>query len=626
MKQVTFTFLLFFLACATFAQTTYYWVGGTSNTWLTPANWNTALNGSGSPRSSTTVTDILIIDGTNIGGANAATGAVSINVHSSNNNIGQVRIINGANVSVYSTNTNTAPASNYKTLTLSNSLQVDASSSFTLMDNPDPAITSFLLMSTVGGTIYGNLSVTGTKAGQRLGCTTAAGLVFKSGSVANVNNIDHSFSYDLAGSVVFESGSTLNYNGGSSPLGNGSKNEIAVLNSGSTYSINFNTTAPFLATRTGILGNIVANGNITSNRSFTVDGNITIKPGKTFTLASGQNLTISNGHVVTEVNTSTGEKAVFKLNNVTGTKVIPVGIAGNALTVTATPSAAADWSVTAFQGVTSNGLPNGTALNSSEKARLVNVIWDIKTSAAITANVSLNWTNVLEGADFANYTSAGIGVAQNDGSGWGGYTGSGDNVSNQATVSGLALGAAAGVLNVGNSSTVLPVRLLSFEASTTDKLQLKWRASENNLARYVIRHSTNGVSFRDIASVDARNLLEATYSYIDFNASKGTNYYRLMSVDKDGSTWVSAPLAVDFRGAVPLSYYPNPVSEGVLNVTGLNNGDTIKLLNLAGAAVLNQNATSGNETVSMNSLVAGAYFLIIENAGKVKKSGTIIKN
>jgi len=67
-----------------YAQTTYYWVGGTAPAaggWSTSTNWNTALDGSGTARTSA-ATDILIFDGTNIGGATPATGAVSVSLTS----------------------------------------------------------------------------------------------------------------------------------------------------------------------------------------------------------------------------------------------------------------------------------------------------------------------------------------------------------------------------------------------------------------------------------------------------------------------------------------------------------------------------------------------------------------
>ena len=67
MKKVISTFLFFIVVTLAHSQTTYYWVGGTNGAWATATSWNTALNGSGTSRSSNSSSDILIFD---YGGSN----------------------------------------------------------------------------------------------------------------------------------------------------------------------------------------------------------------------------------------------------------------------------------------------------------------------------------------------------------------------------------------------------------------------------------------------------------------------------------------------------------------------------------------------------------------------------
>jgi hypothetical protein len=71
MKRILLTMLMITIIGFSFGQTTYYWVGGATPVSIhTTTNWNTALNGAGSPRSSSTgAADILVFDGSNIGGA-----------------------------------------------------------------------------------------------------------------------------------------------------------------------------------------------------------------------------------------------------------------------------------------------------------------------------------------------------------------------------------------------------------------------------------------------------------------------------------------------------------------------------------------------------------------------------
>ncbi|HEX3168722.1 MAG TPA: hypothetical protein VHQ93_20785, partial [Chitinophagaceae bacterium] len=72
MKRFLLIMLMIAITGLSFGQTTYYWVGGvaSSNSITIGSNWNTVLNGSGSPRASSTgATDILVFDGSNVGGA-----------------------------------------------------------------------------------------------------------------------------------------------------------------------------------------------------------------------------------------------------------------------------------------------------------------------------------------------------------------------------------------------------------------------------------------------------------------------------------------------------------------------------------------------------------------------------
>src|SRR5687767_9566456 len=99
MKRILLTMLLTMSIAFAYSQTTYYWVGGATPVSIhTVANWNTALNGSGSARvSATGATDVLIFDGTNIGGATPATGLVSGPVDGGMT-CAQLKFINNANV------------------------------------------------------------------------------------------------------------------------------------------------------------------------------------------------------------------------------------------------------------------------------------------------------------------------------------------------------------------------------------------------------------------------------------------------------------------------------------------------------------------------------------------------
>jgi hypothetical protein len=81
MKRILLTISLLMTAGWICGQTTYYWVGGlaSANSITIGTNWNMVLNGTGSTRpSSTGATDILVFDGSNLGGATPVTGTATI--------------------------------------------------------------------------------------------------------------------------------------------------------------------------------------------------------------------------------------------------------------------------------------------------------------------------------------------------------------------------------------------------------------------------------------------------------------------------------------------------------------------------------------------------------------------
>ena len=92
-------FLSFLLAFKSQAQTTYYWKGATGaatgpTDWQVASNWNTAADGTGSPRTTPAATDILIFDGA----ATATTTSYVGNVPTET--IGTLKLTNNANVNM----------------------------------------------------------------------------------------------------------------------------------------------------------------------------------------------------------------------------------------------------------------------------------------------------------------------------------------------------------------------------------------------------------------------------------------------------------------------------------------------------------------------------------------------
>jgi hypothetical protein len=121
---------------------------------------------------------------------------------------------------------------------------------------------------------------------------------------------------------------------------------------------------------------------------------------------------------------------------------------------------------------------------------------------------------------------------------------------------------------------ILPLELVSFTGEKDEETTLlSWQtATEVNVSHFVILRSTDEDSeWKEIGSVGAvgnsQHLI--SYDFVDDSPAQGNNYYRLKSVDLDGTFTLSHLVAVHFDLKIPLTVYPNPASVGeALNVKG----------------------------------------------------------
>jgi hypothetical protein len=115
------------------------------------------------------------------------------------------------------------------------------------------------------------------------------------------------------------------------------------------------------------------------------------------------------------------------------------------------------------------------------------------------------------------------------------------------------------------SNIVLPVTMLNFDARRAGKVNnLTWTtAQEINTRKFDVERSTDGINFAPIGAVDAvgNSTASNSYRFIDAKPSKGTNYYRLRSIDNDNAFKFSAIKSVKNLGTPELAINPNPVAE-----------------------------------------------------------------
>jgi trimeric autotransporter adhesin len=319
MKTFLLSCVCILLLSTAYTQVTYYWVGGAGPASLTGGtNWNTALNGSGSSRLTADSTDILIFDGTNIGGATPATGTVTATVTSFK--IGQLKLTNNASVVFTRTGGGTG------TITLIGSgtgddFVIDAGSGLSLNSSSAGTAGNVQMIMSVGttGRVSGALSLLNTGQ-QRITNTTAGSpgsLVFTNGSsfTANVTSTSASYPFGSATQssekwVLFEAGANLYYEGGWSPMGNNSAFSAINFLPGSNWYHRATNVLPavfgsFVNTKS--FGNIIVENNatLTSDGPIYRIGSLIIRSGSTFiTHSSGQ--TVVQGNIMADGSLTAG--------------------------------------------------------------------------------------------------------------------------------------------------------------------------------------------------------------------------------------------------------------------------------------------------------------------------------
>jgi len=170
------------------------------------------------------------------------------------------------------------------------------------------------------------------------------------------------------------------------------------------------------------------------------------------------------------------------------------------------------------------------------------------------------------------------------------------------------------IANVVTSCGALPVKVLDLSAKNINNTNLlQWHtATELNTSHFIIQHSIDGSSFKDIGTVKAIGSGANSYSLTDNNPANGINYYRLQSVDRDGSSSFSKVVRaeiVDNRCAIVV--YPNPAKSSVtikgnhiVSVQVIDNmGRVVKIVSLKDAT---------NPLLSLSGLPSGVYYLRIQ--------------
>lgn len=400
------------------------------------------------------------------------------------------------------------------------------------------------------------------------------------------------------------------------------------LDANTAYVFNAATTAPFPASGAAFTAkSIVVNANVTLNRNVTVtdslvlaSGNVTIPDGDTLQLNSGNVLSGTgfgdSKHIITQADATTGAAGVLQINNISSATLFPVGSATHYLPVTLTPTAADNYAVNVFEGLTNNGVPNGTATTSTNN---VNAVWNInRPVSAAPCTVSLSWPAALEGISFSGLSNSDIGIRHFNGTDWDDATGTGDNTANTATGSFTTFSP----FSVGQTSTPLPLFILNEKATWADgQAIISWEtATEENGIQFAIEKSADGKTFKAIGNVAAQGGYGNTYQFPDATVTNGASFYRIKASSPAGKVTYSKTLllTVNENNAAQLQVYPNPASSQIYVVSSATTATIAVLTDLNGKALRTVTLQAGTNHLSLEALVPGIYFLKTSNTGSVR--------
>ena len=192
----------------------------------------------------------------------------------------------------------------------------------------------------------------------------------------------------------------------------------------------------------------------------------------------------------------------------------------------------------------------------------------------------------------------------------------------------------AGVANVPFTEAVVPIKITNFTALPNgNKVNLQWVVSEQTgVDTYQVEVSVDGRIFATIATVNSNGNLTATYNAIHTNPVAGINYYRIKTVEKDGTISYSDLRRVNIGKGGDVIIYPNPVSTGVVNITltgsVIGKTATISILSMDGKLISTHRIArvAQTETMDVNKLASGKYVVrIVTDNEVINKTIDVIK-
>ncbi len=159
----------------------------------------------------------------------------------------------------------------------------------------------------------------------------------------------------------------------------------------------------------------------------------------------------------------------------------------------------------------------------------------------------------------------------------------------------------------------LPVDLSYFRGSVIEQTTwLSWKSNrEIGHAGYEVQHSTDGQLWTALTYVEGsqQNMQGAVYEFAHLTTEPGMHFYRLKSIDLDGSEEYSELLSFKIAAAVELSISPNPANN-YLKIQGKLSSNLVRITDFSGQHIGAFMANNGKIDVSQ--LKTGVHLITLQ--------------
>lgn len=178
---------------------------------------------------------------------------------------------------------------------------------------------------------------------------------------------------------------------------------------------------------------------------------------------------------------------------------------------------------------------------------------------------------------------------------------------------------------------VLPVVLSDVYATASScNGILNWKtSSEQNISKFEVEYSKNGIQFATVGSVAAKNISSgSTYKYVN-NQGTSKGFYRLKTVDFDGNVSYSKVVSIDTKcsNAKTISLYPNPLTVNqnlTVIATGYEGSIKGELVSMSGQVIRTYSLRNGTNTLPVDKLAQANYMLRVSDASGESESFKVV--